>query len=432
MITKHIRRIRRSPRLASLLTMVGGTTVVQILNVLSAPVLTRLYSPEDYGLLAVFLSFGTIAGIVFNLQYGSAIVLPREDDDARGLVQLALRLTLGLGGITVAVALAVTVLAGERRLLEEVPNWVPLAGLLVGIALAVERTVNYWLVREQAFKLIATAAVVAAVVSTVFKIGAGWLWSGAAWLIAGYFVTYVTNLAVQVARSPTLSVRSLLARPAPSAEGSLARVYDDFPRFRLPQQLLNTAGQQVPPLILMSLFDPTMVGLYALADRMVKLPGRFLSDAVRKVYYQKAAQLKTEDGDMFRSLLQTTGYLAVAGLIPFGCIAVLSPWLFGIVFGPEWVEAGTYAAWLCAWMYTAFFNTPAVVMMPVLRLQDRYLVFNIVVLVARVAALYLGASAGGAKGAIAAFVIVGMVYNLIVIADVHIQTWRQQYASGEG
>lgn len=413
----------------SLVAMVGGTTIVQVINVAATPALTRLFSPEDFGVLAVFLSVSAISAIALNLQYDAAVVLPKEDEDARDLVRLSLRLVVALGAASALVLGGLQQLApGALSFLGDVPAWVPLVGLAGGLALAVERTVNYWNVRTQQFRLIASAGVVAALVSTGLKLGAGWLAGGALWLVLAYVVFYVLNIVVQVACSDGLGLHTLLRRPVQRVHAE----YDDFPKYRLPQQLLNTVGREIPPLVLVWMFDPVLVGLYSLANQMVRLPGRFLSEAVRKVYYQKAADELNEGRDAFHSLAQATAYLAAVGVVPFALIALVSPTVFPWVFGEQWVVAGKYAAWMSLWMYTAFFNTPSVAMMPALRLQDRYLGFNVAALVVRVGSLYAGGVIGGADGAVIGFVLVGMLYNVIVVADVLHQTWKRHGSLADG
>ena len=89
-----IAKIRHAEFLKSVITLVTGTTIAQVIPFLVAPVLTRLYLPEDFGLLALFLSVAGFLSIISTLQYESAILLPKDEIDAINLVALCLIITL--------------------------------------------------------------------------------------------------------------------------------------------------------------------------------------------------------------------------------------------------------------------------------------------------------------------------------------------------
>ena len=59
------------------LKLVTGTTLAQIISVLASPLVTRLYGPEAYGLLALFNLITSIIGVIACMRYELAIMLPK-------------------------------------------------------------------------------------------------------------------------------------------------------------------------------------------------------------------------------------------------------------------------------------------------------------------------------------------------------------------
>ena len=76
--------------------LAGGTAAGQAITVLAAPLLTRLYSPEDFGLLAVYTSLLMTIGVIASLRYQLAIPLPKSDEEAAHVVVLSLFIVLGI------------------------------------------------------------------------------------------------------------------------------------------------------------------------------------------------------------------------------------------------------------------------------------------------------------------------------------------------
>ena len=70
--------------------LLGGTAGAQMLTVLAAPLLTRLYSSEDFGLLSVYTSLLALIGVVSSLRYELAIPLPEDDGEAANVAVLSL------------------------------------------------------------------------------------------------------------------------------------------------------------------------------------------------------------------------------------------------------------------------------------------------------------------------------------------------------
>ena len=89
------KRILRSEYIRNTLTLVSGNTVAQFIPLLAEPILTRLFPPEDFGLLALFISISSLFSIIATGRYELAIMLPSKERDAMNLVGVSFLVTLG-------------------------------------------------------------------------------------------------------------------------------------------------------------------------------------------------------------------------------------------------------------------------------------------------------------------------------------------------
>jgi len=197
----------------------------------------------------------------------------------------------------------------------------------------------------------------------------------------------------------------------------VARDYRDFPLFRAPEVLLNAVLSSLPAIILSVLFGPVTVGLYTLSLKVLQMPNNVISGSVGNAFLHRAAKAGHEGEPVRPLLLKTTFALGLIGLVPFGLVAIFGPWLFRVVFGPEWVAAGQYARWLTLWGFMYFVNTPAVQTIPLLGLQKEFLVFGLIASPIRVAALLFGALVlASGVAAVACFSVAGAFANIVLIA----------------
>ncbi|MFC4172932.1 lipopolysaccharide biosynthesis protein [Microvirga sp. GCM10011540] len=409
------------PFLRSVTLVAGGTAAAQLITIAFSPLITRLYGPEAFGALGIFMAVVSIISPIANLTYGSAIVLPASDSEARALFRLSALIGLsvsllsaaGIGLFHQTIADAVGFTAASTLLL-----LVPLSILLSAL---IEPT-NHWLYRRKQFKAISHITVVGAIASNGTRTVTGLFLATAPALIAlGILANALELFLLWNSARPTLSRRDtdegVTGEPAPHVSlKEVAYRYRDFPLFRAPNDWLNVVSNSIPSLLLAALFGPSAAGFYLLARRIVALPITVIAGAVGTVFLPRIVEA-SHGGERLRPLLMKgTAGLAAVGLIPFGIMMALGPWLFGVVFGAEWTQAGEYARWLALWFYCAFAAVPSAQVIPILGLQGHFLAYEIAVVALRAAALAAGTVIWNSDlAAIILFSLVGALVNLTQI-----------------
>lgn len=403
-----IQRALASPFVRNVAVLSSGTALAQVATAAATPVLSRLYDPVHFGLFALFASVVSILAEAASGRFELAIVLPKEDDDALDVLGLAL---ICVGATSVAALLA-TALAGgwvAARLgepsLASLLWWVPPALLVIGVF----RSLSNWATRKKRFPVISLAQIVRALGIVTVQIISGFAGVGAVGLIGG-------RTAGETAAAGALWTRlgdavGRLRGASWSRMRALASEYADFPKYNLPQSLINAFSQSVAVFLLAGYFGAAVAGIYGMAHRLLVLPSRLISQSVRQVFFQRAGEAHARGLPVFPLLARTTFGLAGVVVLPVVIVVFAGPWIFGFVLGEEWIPAGHYARWMALWLFFVYINPPAVVLAQVLRKNHYLLIYDAALLVCRLAVLAFAGSRYDALTAVALFAGVGAVFN---------------------
>lgn len=397
------------------LKLVSGTTLAQIITILAAPLLTRLYAPEAFGLLALFISMTSILGVVACLRYELSIMLPESDETAANLLGVSMAFTVLISSLTVAI-----IWWGGSPLLRllNAPGlgpylWlIPPAVFTGGIFLAL----NYWNSRTRHFGRLSVARVSQSVTSTAAQLGLGLagLVTGGALIGAtvGGQALATAVLGGQIWRDD----RKLFRRSIHWREMVLGvKRYRKFPLYDTWSALLNTISWQLPALMLSTFFSSGVVGYYALGYRVIQLPMSLIGGAIGQVFFQRASEAYLR-GELSDVVENTFRQLVMIGLFPMLILTFIGRDLFAVIFGPAWVEAGVYVQILSIWAFFWFVSSPLSTVFSILEKQEFLLKFNLVNFVTRFASLWLGGVYGEPRAAVFLFSITGIfVYSYLLL-----------------
>ncbi|GAA1255264.1 O-antigen flipase Wzx [Pseudonocardia aurantiaca] len=364
-------RVRwRPPRvLRGVLSIVGGSAAGQGLVILSYPFLTRLYDPAEFGLLAVFMAVVGMIGVVSAAALEAAVPLPVDDAEAAAVAW---------AGLT-AVAVTTVVTASAGVLLAE-----PLAGLLgvprladvwwlvclSVLVLGCYLVASEWMIRERSYGTLGRRNLLQGVGQAVTQIGLGLVGVRPIGLLLGFGVGRLLGIGGVTSRG------GLLRRPPPRPAAILAalRRYRRFPLLAAPSGLLNSAGLEVPLLLVSALYGDARAGFLGLTIRVIGAPATVIGQAVHQVFTgESGARIRDADGGLGASVRSASLRLLAVGALPALTLVVTGPALFGLVFGPAWTEAGDYARLLAVAYLVQFAVTPVSSTLFLLEHQDREL-----------------------------------------------------------
>ncbi|MDA1141104.1 MAG: lipopolysaccharide biosynthesis protein [Planctomycetota bacterium] len=356
--------------------LAGGVGIAQIIVIASSPLITRLFSPSDFGILSLFVSVVAILGSVSCLCYQFAIPLPEEEEDAFALLVLCFII---LAAFTTFVA--VVCLVGGASLFERLGVtgaghylwFVPAACFLM----SAYEILNQWAIRTKLFGCLAQTKIWQGGGMVVSQIGLGLAKTGVIGLLIGELTGRAFGIGALATRL-VAEVRRQRLRVSVSRLKAVMSRYRRFPYFSTFSVALNRGAGGVPAILFASLYGPEVAGWLALGERALQGPMILLGQSVASVYVGEGADLLRKSPEELHSLFRTTARrLLFIGLIPIGALGLLGPYLFPFVFGSEWAEAGNYVQILAVSLLLQFVISPLSQTLNILERQDIQLLWDI-------------------------------------------------------
>lgn len=337
------------------MTLLSGTSSAQLILILISPVLTRIYSPEDFAVLALFTAITTITGIIANMKYDFAIGLPEKDSEAINILTLSI-----ISSVIVSIIILLVIFLIPDQIVELLNNQgikdylylIPAATFLIGVF----NTLNYYNIRIKNFKNIARTNLYRQVISAIFQIIFGIFKEGPLGLIGGRVALHLAGNYTLAFRGTSLSAKLKDINKRDIKDLSVR--YKRFPIFTLPAQLSNVAAQQINNVFISSLYAASTLGFYALLNRVVNMPLSLISTSFGQVYLQRATEEKNKLGNSKNVYIKTFYWLGAISLVIFLPFYFLVEPVFGFVFGNEWLIAGTYTKILIPLFVVRFISAP--------------------------------------------------------------------------
>jgi lipopolysaccharide exporter len=389
-LNKTIIKKNKKPFLKNIITLMTGTTIAQAIPIAASPILTRIYSPDDFGLLALFLSITSVLAVIITARYELAIILPKEDREAINLVALSILITSAISTL-----MLILVIISGKSLANILGNdsiypwlyFVPLSLFLTGVYQAL----SYWSNRKKQYKILASNRVNKSIVTVGMNIGIGTFKDGATGLVIG-------NIIAQIVATVHLIVKNLRENRFVLYEVSFQQIkktakrYDQFPKVSMWSALLNTASLQLPIFILGAYFSSSVVGFFSLSQRVLSMPMTVLGSAVGQVFFQTSANLKNDDPKKLKSITyKSYRNMLLIGVIPTSFVFGFGDILFTFVFGQEWRIAGDFSRIISIWVLLVFISSPLALLYTVMEKEGSLFIFNSALFISRLFSLLIGA-----------------------------------------
>ncbi|NLA39563.1 MAG: oligosaccharide flippase family protein [Methanomicrobiales archaeon] len=335
------RFIINNPLYRGVLILGSGTAVAQLIGIVAMPIITRLYTPADMGILAVYSSILAIFGIGAIFSYQFAYALPERNEDAINLFGLSLILLC----ITTA-AFSLILLFGKDLLINvfdldviEQYIWFLLIGFF---GMGLYTMLNYWAIRQKDYGRITYTKINQGTWGSACKILLGIFSFGPLGLILGHIVSQIAGIGT-FARAMWRRDRDYFKAISLNRMKGVAKTYKKFPVFDFPSTIVNRMSLELPPLMLLVLYGSDVVGFYALANILVVLPGSLISGSMGQAYLGEASEMIRKRSQGLQSLyVRTLKHLFVIAVPLIGISALCAPFVVPFIFGGAWVEAGWY------------------------------------------------------------------------------------------
>lgn len=332
-----VQQIFRNDFFKNLTTLVTGNAIAQLIGFLAIPVLSRLYTPEEFGQVALFVSIVNVIAIAANARYDMAIVLPKSTSKAFHLFVGSMGITTGVTLLLfLIIALFKTSIVSlfDAPVFNQIIWFIPVLVFL----LATHKSMHFWFNRQKKYKVIAGNRVILSTAQTAIKLPRFMYGDGNWGLIIGTVIGQLIAVVVYLRRIVRESAWRLKYFSYKTMQKAFSE-YANFPKFLMPMAVINSFSVNILIFALSAIASSTIVGFYERAYRVIHMPFSLISTSFGNVFYEQMTRTQNP------KRLYLTSYFANLALAAI----VLTPvmlWgeaIFAFVLGKDWVEAGAIA-----------------------------------------------------------------------------------------
>ncbi len=310
----------------NVLTLMTGTTIAQAIPIAISPILTRIYTPEDFGVFALFFALTMIFGSIVNGRYELAIMLPSEDEDAINIAALGIIIAA-----VISIVLFILILFFNQEIIgllnnKDIYNWLyllPISVFLIGLF----NVLNYFNTRMKYYKDLSKALIYKSLVITVIQLSVGFIYQGATGLISGLIISnFFGNMKLS---KNIIQNKKLIASLSIIKMKTLAKRYINFPKFSMWSALASTSSQHLTSILISSFFTIATLGFYSLSEKVLGVPSALIGRSIGQVFFQQATKEKIETGAVAKTFKLTFKKLFILSLpifctILFNAVVVLA------------------------------------------------------------------------------------------------------------
>jgi len=386
-ILHRIRKIFQDTFWKNVFTLFSGSAIAQAVPIIIFPFLTRIYPKDIVGVYFLYSSVIIVTQIIATFQFQLAIVLPKDEKEAKGLLVLNLFSSFVMSGIMfVFIFIFKDFLVGLTKE-ESFIKWfyaIPISTFLLGIFNAS----SYYLNRIQDYKNISIGKILKSLTLSLAQLilgFIGYLKTGLIYsLILGQLLSALYMLFVLFKSDKYIfKVEFEIIKQA-------ARKYKDIPLFNSIISLLNNLSNQMPMFLITRYFGASAASDYGLANKVISTPTGLVAHSVGQVFYQESSEIVNNKKDLRAFVKNTYKQLFRLAIVPFSALLLIAPWLFKILFSESYFIAGQYTQILIPWFFLNFLNMPVSFLFTTLNKQKQLLSLNTILIVARFAALFVG------------------------------------------
>ena len=382
-----ISRLLRSSGVKNFSKLLSANVMAQAIGLVVYPILTRIYSPEDFGLLNLFLSIGNVLIVLSVADYYYAIVLPKEEKDAVALTHVSVLLLL----LTTTLVAASVLFSDQISMLFKSPDLSTYYWLMPFYVLSMGawNILNYWYIRKKSFGRISGYQMSQSILSAGGKVGLGY----AGTLQGGMIYAAVLAPLFSLLTSMIFSFRRVLRPLFCWSWGDIrtqTKAYRNFPLFVLPRSFINVLAGQLPILLLTPFFGTKYIGLLGMAVLLAYTPISTISRAIYQVLYQDTTQrvhLRQPIGNIYWRFIR---YSALIILPLFTVLLFILPDITAWLLGEEWCVAGEYIRWMLPWLFFSLIVGSTCYLSDIFMQQKTGLLFEILLAVCRTLGLCIG------------------------------------------
>jgi O-antigen/teichoic acid export membrane protein len=397
----------------NVLTLMTGVVIAQFISIALSPVISRLYSPEDFGLIGTYTSIVGIAIFIAGGRFDLAIMLPKSKKSSLNILFLCF-----LIGLVFVIILLFIILLFSKSVFSLSPKldlgiWIYIIPFSILLAL-LNSIFNNWNAREKKFEFLRNIKIFQTSLNSsltlvlgFFKIGSGLIISN----IATFFIVVIVFISNFIKGDKYIISKNFSKKLMVLN----AKRYKNFPMFTSFSSAFNSISNIGIPLLIASFFSLKDAGLYFFANKMVSLPLSLIIGSFSNVYYQKASSLYNSDKrELFRFTRSVQKKLIMIVILPLLLISLFGPFIFRFVFGDAWETSGELIKYFVGLLFFRSIYSPISQIGDILGKQKFMLFFNISISISIILTLFFTHTIFEFKYCLMAYAIIGSIHFIFL------------------
>ena len=362
----------RSEIFKYIVVLMSGTVLAQLMTYLFAPIISRLYSPEEFGELAIFMRIVSVGAAIATLRYEPALPIVKGDSQSFRLYRFALRSTVIVTLVSLLIILIPAYLSSDVSSVVYY-GLIPVAILFM----AMYNIGTNWAIRHKVFNVISYTKVTNNLSAGLLKILFGWMKMG--------YIGLVLGTVSGIALSTGWFIRDFFSarkkyRIKSKSPGNyiLAKEHRDYPMINLPHAAMDLGRDLLIAVLILELFSKSDLGLYDYSFKMLRLPLVLAGMAIGQVFLQRCAEKVNLGEDIVPMLRKAVVSLVLLSVVPFAVVMLFGEEMFAFVFGEEWRGAGKFSEIMAPWFMVNFVASPISTLPMILRKQRVFFKLGVV------------------------------------------------------
>lgn len=390
--------------------LLSASVIAQAIGILIYPILTRIYSPEDFGLLNHIQSIGGFLAVIATAEYQYAILLPKEEKEAISCFRIGLKILL----FTFILLLCTIPFSKEIAHLLRVPEleeyyWaLPLFTITTGGW----SLLNYWHTRHKNYTSASTYQVSKSTLNAALKWGLGLASFCRGGLILATIISSTLSLIINAIRSKAQYPWKEILHLSDSDKNTAIK-YINFPKFSLPKAAVNYISCTLPFLMLTPVFGLKEMGYYGMATALAFTPINLLYNAINQVLFQEIAAKVNNKESVIQTLTRFIRKTLIFAVPLFIMLYLLLPYLTEIILGEGWGKTGVYIGYMLPLLLTSLIAGSTCFLTDIFMKQKIHFYFEIWLIIVRIGSILYGIHINNLEFAIIGFCLGGFVINSI-------------------
>ncbi len=404
MFKARFKKIFKNEVVLNVLTLFSGSTLAQLFPFLIYPLLSRLYTPEDFGTLSLFSNLMIILSVFATGKYERAIMLPAGNVNAINITGFCLLLITFFWSLTMAVSLLFGRYIAEGLGDPGLYPWIYLLPFSIAFY-SVFQVMSSILNRQKRYRSMAASRVVQSFGSSGVKLAGGFLQAGRGGLITGNVLGQMMSAAFLFLRF-YFNNKGWLKLISKKRMKEQVKEYIFFPKYNMLHVLSNSISAGLPVFFFTRFFSIQETGLYSMGYNVVFVPLSLFAVALGQVLYQNISEKHNSQKKLTPLLFDTIKTVLLISVIPFILVMLFAPEIFSFVLGREWEVSGKFLQIILPWLFMVLLTSPLSFLPNIFKRQKKAMFIELISFVFRFAALSAGAYYDNLKIALILYTIV--------------------------